>query len=93
MKLSEIKGEQSLDVLADILDPIGEIVQDKEVRDLLKENKLKGVALAIKTHKQAVIEILARLDGEEPDKYEINLLTVPKKVLEILNDDTLATLF
>lgn len=93
MKLSEIKGERSLDVLADIMEPIDEIMRDEAVRKAAGESKLKGIALAIKNHKSAVVKIMATLDGEDPETYEYDFLTLPHKVLELLTDDAVQSLF
>ena len=95
MKLSEIKGEQALDVLADIIEPLSEILTDPEIQEMHKAGmpKIKMVKPAIENHKRAVIEILALLDGADPDNYDIDLLTLPKKVVEILNDAELQTVF
>jgi len=93
VKLSDIKGEQSLDVLADILEPIAVIVNDDNVKAAFKDSRIKGIACAIKRHKNEVVEIMARLDGAEPETYEYNLLTLPKKFLEIFNDEAVQSLF
>lgn len=93
MKLSDIKGERALDVLADIMEPISEIITDEAVRAAMAESKIKGIALAIKTHKKAVVEIMATLDGEDPETYEYDFLTLPHKVLELLTDDAVQSLF
>lgn len=93
MKLNEIKGERSLDVLADIMEPIDEIMRDKAVRKAMGESKIKGVALAIKTHKEAIVKIMATLDGENPETYEYDFLTLPHKVLELLTDEAVQSLF
>lgn len=94
MKLSEVQGDAALDLLADILEPVGEIMGDKEVAAAAKgQNKMKAVSVAIKGHKKAVIEILARLDGVDPKEYKVNVLTLPVKLLELLNDKELVQLF
>lgn len=95
MKLSEIKGEAAIDVLADLIDPMSEIISDKEIETLFKMNapKLKLVKTALKKHKKEVIEILAVLDGESPETYDVNIVTLPLKVLELLNDPMVANLF
>ena len=36
MKLSDIKGDRVLDVIADIIDPIANMVQDKDVAAMFK---------------------------------------------------------
>ncbi len=94
MRLSEIKDEQALDVLADIIEHAAEILSDDEVKRIYREDsKSKLVAYIIKAHKKSVVEIMARLDGKEPEEYSFNLLTLPKKVLEVLSDPELTELF
>ena len=95
MRLSDIKGEQALDTLADILEPASEILADEQVKEISKSGqpKLKLAAYIIKNHKKSVIEILARLDGCEPEEYSFSLLSLPKKVMDLLTDPELKDLF
>lgn len=94
MKISDFKDEQALDVLADILEPLGEILTDENVRAAAKEkNKLKAVKYAIKNHKKQVMYIMAVLDGKSPAEYHCNLITLPVKLLEILNDPMITEVF
>lgn len=94
MKLSEIKNEEALDVLAEIIEPASTIISDEEVKRIFKtEPKLKLVSYICKQYKKEIIEIMARLDGAEPENYSFNLITLPKKVLELLNDEELKDLF
>lgn len=94
MRISDYRGEEALDLLADLLEPASEIMLDTEFVSLAREGKtMKAVKVAIKNHKKAVIEILARLDGKEPDDYEVNFFTLPKQVLEIMNDGAIKDLF
>ena len=93
MKLSEYQGEAALDLLADLIEPAGEIMSDKVISVVFKKNRLKAIALAIKNHKKAVIQILATMDGVPVDEYKCNVLTLPVKILEILNDPALVQLF
>lgn len=94
MKLSDIKNEQALDTLADIIEPAADILADENIKEMFRtESKLKLVAYIIKNHKKSVIEILARLDGQDPETYTFTLLSLPKKVLELLNDPELVNLF
>ena len=39
MKLSEIKGERALEVLADLIEPVAEILGDKEIVAVLQSGK------------------------------------------------------
>ena len=93
MRLSEIKDDRALDVLAEIIEPAAEIVSDAEVKKLYGENKLKCAAYAIKNHKSAVMTILAAMDGVSVSEYHCNVLTLPIRLLEILNDPEIEHLF
>ena len=93
-KLSEYKDEEALDLLADILDPVCEIFVDKAVITPLQSgNKVKAVSVAIKNHKKEVVEIMATLNGVEVKDFHYNIVTLPKMVLEILNDKDLLDFF
>lgn len=93
MKLSEYRGEEALDILADMIEPAGEIMSDKEMVKMFKENRFKAIGMAIKNHKKAVIQIMASIDGVPVDEYKCNVFTLPVKILEILNDPGLVQLF
>lgn len=84
MKLSDIKGERVFDVIADIIDPIANIAQDKDVagmfkrkvvpdgmeaREFFAERMRKGVPALLKGHKQDIIAILATIEGVTPEQY------------------------
>lgn len=94
MKLSDYKGEEALDIIVDLLEPMTKIMSDKEIAQAYQEvSKLEAIKIAIKNHKKEVIEILAILDGADPKEYEVNIFTLPVKLLEILNDPELVKLF
>ena len=96
MKLSEIKGEKALEVLADVLEPLMRIMADKDIKKAYQgenTNKIKFIQTLLKTHSKDVIEIMAILDGADPKTYEINLLSLPAKLLEIINDPIMQDLF
>lgn len=94
MKLSDLKGEAALDALADLIEPASEIMTDKEVVALFKSGqRTKAISKAIKNHKKAVITILAITEGENPEEYKPSVLSLPAKLLEILNDKEMLDLF
>ena len=97
MKLSDYKGEQAIDVLVELMEPATAIMADKEIARLVQSKVpvIKIVKAAIKNHKKEVIEILAVLDGEDPEKYaeKVTLFTLPVKLLEVLNDPMMQSLF
>lgn len=97
MRLSDYKGEEALDVLADIIEPLTIILTDKEIQDLSKEKAapIKYVKPALKNHKSEVIGILARLENKPVEEFEkeVTIFTLPKLVLEFINDSEVQSLF
>lgn len=88
MKLSEIKGERTIDVLADITAPIISIASDEQAAKLFKREKCpedmeptafmlvrirEALPPLLKSHKDDLIAILAALDGVEPSEYAENM--------------------
>ena len=88
-------NEDALELFADLLEPAAEIFTDKEVVEILQsgEKPIKAVKIAIKNHKSAVIEMLARIDGIEPEDYKVNIISLPVKLLNLLNKPELQDLF
>jgi hypothetical protein len=84
MKLSDYKNEDAVEVIADIIEPLSVIFTDEEIKN--EKNRMKAIAKALKKYKKEVIQILARIDGVSVDKYECNALTLPIKVLEVMNE-------
>ena len=84
MRLSDIKGERTLDVIADIIDPIANIAEDETAAELFARKKLpdgmtpkqfllqrarKSVPALLKGHKADVIAILSAIEGTSPERY------------------------
>ena len=98
MRLSDFKGEEALDVLADIIEPLTEILTDKEIQELSKKKNtpvIKFVKPAIKNHKKELMIVLARLNKQTVEEYEknVSLVTLPIQVLELINDPEVQSLF
>lgn len=94
MKLSDFKDEKALDLLADLIEPATEILADTELRSAAAgSTKAAAVSIAIKKHKSAVMAILAALEGVPVEEYHCNVLTLPLKLLDILNDKETMQLF
>lgn len=85
MRLSEIRGERVLDVVADIAAPVITIAADEEALAFFKPQELREgetpqEALAarmkvaapalLKTHRSDIVAILAALDGKTVEEYE-----------------------
>ena len=97
-RLSEFKGEDALDVLADIMIPLSAIFADPDMKDIGKD-KSKTIAEVIqpmiKNHKKELIQILARLNEQSEEEYKasMSLLSLPKDVLSLVNDPEVQSLF
>lgn len=98
MRLSDIKGERVLDVIADIIDPIANITQDKDVatmferktvpegmeaRDFFAQRMRKGLPVLLKSHKADIIAIMAAIDGVTPEQYAASL-DLPKLFTDVM---------
>lgn len=99
-KLSDYKGEEAIDLLADIIEPMALILADKSVRAMV-ENKdekvpiIKLVKPLLKSHKKELIEILARVAEMPVEEYEktISVFTLPIQVMDLINDPMVQSLF
>ena len=95
MKISDYKDEEALDLLVELIDPAAEIFSDKQIAYLLRNNEpaIKVVKLAIKNHKQSVIQILAALEGVDVKDYHCNVFSLPIALLDLMNDKELMDFF
>ena len=105
MKLSEIKGDRAVEVIADLIEPIANIASDKECADVFSVKPVKGedkkvttrkhlvkkVPQLLKLHKRDVIQIIAILDGKTVD--EMNLFSITAALIGIVQDEALIELF
>ncbi len=84
MKLSEVKGERAMDVIADIIEPVANIAMDEIASDIFSKKKCpegmsvaaflverikKSVPALIKGHKADIITILAAIDDVTEEDY------------------------
>jgi hypothetical protein len=98
MKLSDIKGDRVFDVIADIIDPIANMVQDKDVaamfkreavpdgmeaRDFFAKRMYKGLPVLLKSHKADIIAIMAAIEGVTPEQYAASL-DFPKLFTDVM---------
>lgn len=97
MDLQAIKGERALEVLADIIEPALEIIQDDAIVKYMRDgHTLKAVQVALRSYKSQVIEIMATLEGKTSTEYanNVTLLTLPVALLRLFNDpDIIELLF
>jgi len=62
-----------LDMLVDLIDPMTEIITDPEALLLWKAGKrAEALKRMIGAHKAAVVRALAIIEGEDPERYQID---------------------
>lgn len=97
MKLSDIKGERTFDVIADLIDPVCSIAEDPAAAELFRHEALpdgkdprkavirrlrKAVPALMRTHKSDLIAILAAIEGKTNEEYA-GALGFPKLIKDI----------
>lgn len=104
MRLSDVRGDRTLDVIADLIDPISEIASDEEAVALFRREKVpegveprdffvkrarKAAPALLKGHKQQVIQILATIEGTDPEEYaeSLNLAKLLRDLVDLMTDE------
>ena len=93
MKLSEFKDDAALELIADIIEPATEILADPAIKEAFSRSKMAAIKVAIKNHKSAIKEIIARLDGKTPGECHFTAISLPIKLLSMFNDPDLQQFF
>lgn len=105
MKLSELKGERAVEVIADLIAPITNIAEDQSNLQLFRGNKKDGetdresavrnfkekIPNLLRTHKQDVLEILCAVNGTKPE--DLSLMDIFRGAIELANDRDFQSLF
>ena len=97
MKISDYKGEDAIDLLADIIDPLSAILDDDEIQKEAEAGEgmktLKMARMILKKYKSECIAIFARIEGVDVSEYKPTLFQLIKQVLDVLNDEEAQELF
>lgn len=94
MKWNEMSFDAQCDALCMLLEPAEALTADKELLNLIKDKKFwQAAGRVLKAHRWAVRCILAALDGVDPVGVRLNLLALPGKIVEILQNEDLIQLF
>lgn len=109
MKLSDIKGDRTIDVIADLIGPVCNIAGDKEITLFERKELPKGedpraftiqrlkeqIPLLLRSHKQDVCEILATIKGVSVGEYvqQLNLGLLTVDLLELVSDEDFVAFF
>ena len=96
MKISDFKGENAIEFIGDIIEPVSKIFSDEIVRGFFSknaDNKYAIVKHICKEYATEAIEVLAAMQGITPEEYEGNPFTIMMQVFEIMNDPDLLSVF
>lgn len=99
MRLSEFRDEQGVEVVAKLLVPIAKIVSNEKNAKAQKEaNEGKGsmldfVSALLQNNPRDVMDMLAILDGKDPNEYHCSAATVLVDALHMVSDPELLMLF
>ena len=105
MKLSEIRGERAIEVIAELVEPLSAIAVDKNLKTLFVIKVKDGetaeeaavrrikekVPYLLKEHKKEIAQIVGILENKDPE--ELNILEIIKGVYEMISDKALMQLF
>ena len=89
-KILDARGEEALDVLADLLDPVTEIAQDAEISAMMKSGGKATysqlIAAILRRHKTAVFQIMAIDDGKTPEEESklLTAITIPARLMKLM---------
>lgn len=88
MRLSDIKGERTFEVVADIIEPVYRIAQDEAAVEMLSPKPcpegedpkkfmarrlVAGVPALLRSHKGDLVAIMAAIEGEDAEEYAASL--------------------
>lgn len=98
MKFSEIKGERTLDVICELIDPVANIALDDEAADYFRRLELpegedahrfiynrlrKSYPALLGRHKADFIHIMATIEGVNDDEY-LGTLDMKKLMMNLV---------
>lgn len=88
MRLSDVKGERTFEVVADIIEPVYRIAQDEAAVEMLSPKPcpegedpkkfmarrlVAGVPALLRSHKGDLVAIMAAIEGEDAEGYAASL--------------------
>lgn len=96
MWIFEVRGEEALDALGDLISPAVEIMADERFANAMKaEMKIEAIEIALKNHKKSILEMLAVCNHEDVETFASNvkITTLPKMLVEFFSEPEIEELF
>lgn len=93
-KLSDYKGDEAIELWADLLEPLTTILTDENVRNVIKsgKSKIEIAKTLLKDHKSESIEIMTRIDSTPIDGLNI-ILRLVALLSDIGSNDEIKSFF
>lgn len=93
-RLSDYKGDEALELWADLLDPLSIILTDNKIKKIIESGqpKIKIAKDILKAHKKEAVEILTRIDPEPIDGFNV-VLRLVNLIAEIGQHDDIKSFF
>ena len=105
MKLSDLKGERAIEVIADLIEPITNIALDQKNLKLFQNTPREGESVQelgareikekmpklLKSHKKDILAILCAVNGSNPE--DLSMFDIIKGAIELANDKEFQSLF
>lgn len=105
MKLSEIKGERAIEVIADLIEPIATIASGEDIKKIFPIKPEEGetpaeaamralkskIPTIVKSNKKEIAEILGVLEEKDPE--ELSIAQIMKGLSDMISDKAFIQLF
>lgn len=93
-KISDYKGEEAIELWADLMKPILEILSDEDIVNAIKSGQpaLKIAPKILKKHKKEASEILLTIDDTPLNGLNVLTRTIDV-ILEFMNNEEVSTFF
>lgn len=93
-KVSDIRGKDAIDLLADLIDPVIDIMSDKMLAEVYSKGRNADVAKYImKNYSDQILLIMALIEGEDPNEYQPSPADIVINIMQILNDPVFSQFF
>ena len=86
--ISDFKNEEAIDLLADLVDPIHNIIQDQDIKIKIanKSTQKDAIKLVLKNHKESLLSIVALFEGVSREDLACTPISIVVDCMQILND-------
>lgn len=88
-RLSDYKGEEAIELWADLITPAAFILAEADIPKLINEKKkpVEIASIVLKSHPKEAIEILTRIDETPVDGLNV-IIRLVALINDIISDDT-----